>query len=132
MYVYTLGNGVVSWLSRLQKIVVLSTMETEYVAATKVWKEMVWRKNLFGEVRFEQKDCTLFSDSQSTMHLAKNMIFHVRMKHIDIIYHIIRTFLEKRQMSLEKVHTSVNHANMPMKIVPPYNAKLCATSIGLR
>jgi len=38
-YVFTLGSGAVSWVSRLQKIVALSTMEVEYVAATEACKE---------------------------------------------------------------------------------------------
>jgi len=41
-YVFTLGSRAVSWASRLQKIVALSTTEAEYVAATEACKELIW------------------------------------------------------------------------------------------
>ena len=40
-YVYTLGGTIINWVSKLQKIVVLSTIEVEYVAVTKASKEMI-------------------------------------------------------------------------------------------
>jgi len=127
-YVYTLGSGAVSWVSRLQKIVALSTTEAEYIAATEACKEMVWLKAFMGELDMEQSDCTLYSDSQSAIHLAKNSAFHTRMKHIDIRYHFIRSLLEDRQLSLTKIHTDDNPAYMLTKTVPPDKLKLCATS----
>lgn len=77
-------------------------------------------------------DCTLFNDSQSMIHLERNLTFHARMKHIDIIYHFICLFLEDRQMPLEKVHTNLNLVDMPTKVVPLYKVKLCVTLICLR
>jgi hypothetical protein len=41
-YVFTIGGTVVSWISKLQKVVSLSTMEAEYVVATEASKEMIW------------------------------------------------------------------------------------------
>jgi len=50
VYVFTLRSGVVSWVLRLQKIVVLSTMEVEYVAVTEAYKELIWLKNFYERV----------------------------------------------------------------------------------
>jgi hypothetical protein len=130
-YVFTLGSGAVSWVSRLQKIVALSTMEAEYIAATEACKEMVWLKAFLGELGMEQSDCTLFSDSQSAIHLAKNSAFHARTKHIDIRYHFIRSLLEDGQLTLTKIHTKENPADMLTKVVPPDKLRFCATSVGL-
>lgn len=41
-YVFTLGCAAIGWVSRLQKIVTISTTEAEYVAATKVCMKMIW------------------------------------------------------------------------------------------
>ncbi len=77
----------VSWVSRLQKIVTLSTTEAEYVAVTEAALEMIWLKAFLGELGLKQEDSVLFSDSQSAIHLAKNPVFHARTKHIDLTFH---------------------------------------------
>ena len=41
-YVFTIGGTTISWISKLQKVVALSTIEEEYVAATEASKEMNW------------------------------------------------------------------------------------------
>uniref|UniRef100_A0A2N9IPG8 Integrase catalytic domain-containing protein n=1 Tax=Fagus sylvatica TaxID=28930 RepID=A0A2N9IPG8_FAGSY len=71
-YVYTLGGIAVSWVSRLQKIVALSTTEAEYVAVTEAGKEMVWLQGFLEELGQRQKKGILHSDSQSAIFLAKN------------------------------------------------------------
>ena len=48
-YVLTLAGGLVSWISKLQNIVSLSTMEAEYIVASHDWKEEIWLKGLLGE-----------------------------------------------------------------------------------
>ena len=64
-YVYTLGGTAVSWVSRLQKIVALSTTEVEYVAVTDAGKEMVWLQGFLEELGQRQKKGILHSDSQT-------------------------------------------------------------------
>jgi hypothetical protein len=41
-YVFTVGGTTISWVSKLQKVVALSTMKAEYVVATEASKEMIW------------------------------------------------------------------------------------------
>lgn len=64
-HVLTLGSAAVSWVSRLQKIVTISTTEAEYeyVAGMEACKEMVWLRSLIKELGKEQESCKLFSDS---------------------------------------------------------------------
>ena len=130
-YAFTLGSAAVSWVSRLQKIVTISTTEAEYVAATEACKELVWLKSLMKELGIEQDNCQLFSDSQSAIHLAKNSAFHSRTKHIDIKYHFIRSLLEDGQFSLEKIHTNENPADMLTKVITVEKLKSCSASVGL-
>jgi ATP-binding cassette subfamily B (MDR/TAP) protein 1 len=130
-YVFTLGSAAVSWVSRLQKIVTISTTEAEYVAATEACKEMVWLRSFMKELGKEQDNSKLFSDSQSAIHLAKNAAFHSRTKHIDIKYHFIRSLLEDGQFTLEKIHTRDNPADMFTKVVTVEKLKSCSASVGL-
>jgi ATP-binding cassette subfamily B (MDR/TAP) protein 1 len=131
-YVYTLGSTAVSWVSRLQKLVTLSTTEAEYVAVTEAAKEMIWLKAFLGELGLKQENSVLFSDSQSAIHLAKNPVFHARTKHIDLRYHFIRSLLEEGELLLEKILGSQNPADMLTKSVTIEKLKLCSTSVGLR
>ncbi|KAI4332152.1 hypothetical protein L6164_017083 [Bauhinia variegata] len=60
----------------------------------------------------------LESDSQSAIHLSKNLTFHSRSKHIEVRYHWIRDALERKQFSLEKIHTDDNGSDMMTKTLP--------------
>ncbi|GJR12854.1 retrovirus-related pol polyprotein from transposon TNT 1-94 [Tanacetum coccineum] len=71
-YVFTLSDRIVSWVSKLQSVVAMSTMEAEYVAAAQTSKEAVWLKMLLEELGHEQDNITLFCDNQSTLYLARN------------------------------------------------------------
>ncbi|CAM8972742.1 unnamed protein product [Rhodiola kirilowii] len=130
-YVFTLGGTAISWASKLQKIVALSTAEAEYVAVTEASKEMVWLQNFLCELGKEQGGSTLYSDSQSAIHLAKNPAFHSRTKHIELKYHYIRHLLEKKILQLMKIDGSKNPADMLTKAVTLEKLKLCMASTSL-
>ena len=102
-YMFTVGNTIVSWMSRLQKTMTLSTTEAKYVAMTEAIKEMIWLHGLLTELGFKQEKNVLYSDSQSAIHLAKNSAFHSRTKHIGLRYHFIRSLLEDEVLKLEKI-----------------------------
>ena len=84
-YAFLIDGGAVSWGSRKQELVTLSTAEAEYVAATHAAKEGIWLRRLIGEV-FEPivGPTTLYCDNQSAVAIATNGNFHARTKHIDI------------------------------------------------
>ncbi|KAG9446519.1 hypothetical protein H6P81_012647 [Aristolochia fimbriata] len=129
-YVFTVGGIAVSWVSKLQKVVALSSTEAEYVAATKASKEYIWLKSLMNELGFDNA-CRLYSDSQSAIHLAKNSAFHSRTKHIHLRYHFIRTLLEEGQLKLEKIDGKKNPADMLTKPVEGQKLSLCSTMVNL-
>ena len=81
-YVMTYEGGAVSWQSRLQKTVVLSTTEAEYMAAVEAGKEILWMKDFIGELSIRQDEYRLYFDSQSAIHLANNVAYHSRTKYI--------------------------------------------------
>jgi hypothetical protein len=93
-YVFTIGGTTVSWISKLQKVVALSTTEAEYVASTEASKEMIWLQRFMEELGKKQENNRLYCDSQSAVHLAKNSTFHSKTKHIQLRYQFIRSALE--------------------------------------
>ena len=74
-YLMTFSEGVVSWQSRLQKCVALSTTEVEYIAAAKACKELLWMKHFIHELGFKQQHYMAYCDNQSAIYLSKNSTF---------------------------------------------------------
>eukprot|EP00253_Pinus_taeda_P022944 PITA_22944 len=79
-----------------------------------------------------QDNIKLFCHSQSAIHLAKNPAYHSKSKHIPIKYHFLRQVITERGVSLEKVHTKENCADMFTKQVLLEKLRWCLASLGLR
>jgi len=62
-YVFTVGGTTISWVSKLQSVVVLSTIEVEYVVATEASKEMIWLQRFLDELGKKLELGRLYSDS---------------------------------------------------------------------
>ena len=93
----------------------MSTIETEYVAASEACKEAIWLARLVGDLGINVEMPVLHCDSQSAIQLAKNPVFHAKTKHVDVKYHFIREVLEDKRVELVKVHTSKNPADLLTK-----------------
>ena len=130
-FLMTFAGGAVSWQSKLQKCVALSTTEAEYIAITEGCKEALWMRRFLDELGLRQDKYVVFSDSQSAIHLSKNSSFHSRSKHIDVRYHWIRDLLETKQLHLAKVHTSENGSDMLTKTLPKEKLEACRRRAGL-
>lgn len=117
-YVFQIGGNTVSWRSRLQYIVALSTTEAEYMALAEATKEALWLKGITSEFGYEQKSVEVFCDSQSALCLARNSVFHERMKHIDVRLHFIRDVVADGSVVVTKIGTLENPADILTKSVP--------------
>ena len=76
-----------SWKSKLQKCVALSTIEAEYIVIIEASKELLWMKKFLQELGLQQERYLLYCDSQSVIYLSKNPTFHFKSKHIDVRCH---------------------------------------------
>ncbi|MCO5546935.1 hypothetical protein L7F22_000374 [Adiantum nelumboides] len=130
-YVFTFTGGAVSWISRLQKCVALSTTEAEYVAATEASKEALWLMRLVEEVGIKSQVPVLHCDSQSAIMLARNPVFHAKTKHIEVKYHFIRSVLDDKSITLVKVHTDDNPADLLTKSLPAERFAYCRQMMGI-
>lgn len=90
-YVFLLGTGAISWSSKKQPVVTLSTTEAEFFAAASCACQGVWLRRIIGNLGHSQDGCTtIFCDNTSTIKLSKNPIMHERSKHIDVRFHFLR------------------------------------------
>ncbi|XP_040367425.1 secreted RxLR effector protein 161-like [Rosa chinensis] len=130
-YVFTCGEGPVSWKSTLQAVTTLSTTEAEYMALTEASKEAIWLNGLASEFGIHQEGVVVKCDSQSAIHLAKNQVFHARTKHIDVRYHRIRDWVEFGNIIVEKVHTNDNAADCLTKPIVVEKFRHCLNLLSI-
>src|ERR1700688_4654528 len=89
-----MAGGAVSWSSKKQTSVALSTVEAEYVVATHVTKQVLWHRSLFAELDFDfLTTSTIFTDNQAAISISHHPEFHSRTKHIDIAHHFVRDLI---------------------------------------
>jgi hypothetical protein len=81
-------------MSKRQGVVALSTIETEYMAATHGIKEVLWLQRLCSSIGFVQKSLTIGCDSSSAIFLTKNPSYHSKIKHIDVQFHFVKDMVE--------------------------------------
>ena len=86
-YIIKLASGAVSWVSRKQKTVALSSTEAEYMCLSDTTRQIVWIESLFKELNFDISNIALCGDNQGAIFLASNPAQEHRSKHIDIRYH---------------------------------------------
>jgi transposase InsO family protein len=132
-YAFLIDGGAVSWSSKRQEIVSLSTTESEYVAATHGMKEALWLRSLLSETFGPFTGATtLFSDNQAAIALTRDHQYHSRTKHIDVRYHFIRWVIEKGSLRLIYCPTNDMVADTLTKALPSVKVKHFAAGLGLR
>lgn len=131
-YAFIINGGVVSWRSRKQEIVTLSTAEAEYVALTHAAKEALWLRRFIHELTGSIITPTmLLCDNQSAIFLTKNENYNARTKHIDIRYHFIRSTIQDGQIELQHCPTTEMVADIFTKPLPASKFMDLAHSLGL-
>ncbi|KAE8675530.1 Chromomethylase 1, putative isoform 4 [Hibiscus syriacus] len=116
-YVFKVAGATVSWVSKLQSVMAISTTDAEYIAATQASKEIIWLKMLLEELGHNQEYVSMFCDSQSALHLARNPAFHSRTNHIRVQYHFICEKVEEGTVDMQKIHTKDNIADFMTKAI---------------
>ena len=112
-YVFIMAGGPVSWSSKRQATVALSTVEAEYVAMSRCAQQMVWTHSWLSEVDIEYvSPGVIKGDNRGAIALSKNTKDHGKVKHIDIRHHYIRELIQSGAISLEHVSSSDNLADL--------------------
>ena len=100
-----LGRSLVSWSSKNQNSVALSTAEAEYIAAGSCCAQILYLKQTLLDYGVVLEKVPLLCDNESTIKLVNNPVQHSRTKHIDIRHHFLRDHVAKNDISLEGVST---------------------------
>ncbi|GJV56428.1 putative ribonuclease H-like domain-containing protein [Tanacetum coccineum] len=110
-----LGQRLISWQCKKQTIVATSTTEAEYVAAANCYGQVLWVQNQLLDYGFNFMNTKIHIDNESTICIVKNPVYHSKTKHIEIRHHFIRDCYEKKLISVEKIHTDLNVADLLTK-----------------
>jgi len=131
-YAYLSGGATISWASKLQATVALSTAEAEYVATSFAAREAIWLRKLFTELHLpDPSPVELRTDNQSSMAIAKNPVHHQRTKHIDVAHHFIRGALEDGTIALSYCPSAEMAADVLTKPLPKTTHHHCLELLGI-
>jgi len=131
-YIIKLGSNVISWKSKKQPTVSLSTTEAEYIALTEITSELLWFKNLLMELGYKfTEPIKIHEDNQSCIKMATSNSNKSRAKHLDIKYHFIKEHVDSKTIELNYVPTNEQIADTLTKALPRSQFELLRKEIGL-
>jgi len=131
-YIVKIGSGVVSWQSKRQSIVALSTTEAEYMAACEAGKEIVWMRKMLQELGFPMPTSSvLYMDNQSAIQVAKHPEHHGRMKQLDLSWFWLRDVVDQGTISPTYVPTGDMTADLLTKALPRLKVEYFCQQMGL-
>ncbi|GAU45883.1 hypothetical protein TSUD_401080, partial [Trifolium subterraneum] len=117
-YIFYFGEAPISWCSKKEPIVALSSCEAEYIAASLITCQTIWLRNLIEEISLVKcNTVTLKVDNVSAINLAKNPIAHGRSKHIEMRFHYHREQVNNGNLTLEYCKSEEQVADLFTKAV---------------
>ena len=135
-YVFILAGAPISWSSKRQQIIAISTMDAEYIAATEAAKDAVWIRNFINDLAIPEYfvgSIPLYIDNNSALKLIRNPEFHSRSKHFDAKYHFIREkVMDTKEISTLRVGTKDNLADILTKGLARPTHQDLTERLGLR
>jgi len=107
------GGVPISWCSKKESIVALSSCEAEYITASMSACQDVWLNTLMQEIKVKNsREVKLFVDNKSAINLAKHLVAHGRSKHIETRFHFLRDQVNKGKLILEYCKTELQVAKI--------------------
>src|ERR1044072_8623112 len=100
-----LGKCLISWTSKRQSTISLSTAEAEYVAAGSCCTQLLWVKHQLEDYNIHEHILPLLYNKTSAINITKNPVQHSRTKHIEIKHHFIRDHVSKGHIDISYIHT---------------------------
>ena len=123
-YVISYANCPICWKSQLQPHIALSSSEAEYIGLSSALREAIPIINLMDEMQAvgllripaaAKVHCKVFEDNIGALEMAKEHKFRPRTKHIHIKYHHFRAYVDNNRISIHKIHTNHQHADLLTK-----------------
>ena len=118
-YLFFMSGAVVTWCSKKQPVISVSSTEAELYALSEIVREGIWIRMLLKELQEELKDPTVINqDNKSTIAIAKNPIHHQRVKHIEVKMNHLRQYLDNKDLVLKWCPTEEMIADVLTKALP--------------
>ena len=131
-YTIMFGGGAISWYSKKQPTVALSTMEAEYMALSNTTCECLWIRELLTELRILPNGSTLINvNNQAAIKFTENSQFHAQSKHIDICHHFIWEHIASNEFLVQYYATENNLADIFTKALPKAKHEHFAKLLGM-
>jgi len=131
-YVFVLQGGAISWSSKLQPTVAVSTAEAEYMSAASAVKEALWLRKLMVDFVF---DCTapvlISCDNQAALKLLVNPVVSARSKHIDVLHHFARERVARKEVGFAYCRTDDMIADCLTKPLSQDKLLKCCKGMGI-
>ena len=114
-YFIKMAKGLISWTSRAQKTIALSSTEAEYMALSDCSHQVVWMHTLLGELSYQMKAIPICGDNQGSIFISSNPVTKKRSKHIDIHYHYIREVISRNLAEVYYIEGEENPTDLLTK-----------------
>lgn len=127
-----MGKRLVSWLSKKQEAISLSTTEAEYIVAAGRCTQILWMKQMLRDMKVEYEEpITIFCDNSSTINISKNLVLHSKTKHISIKFHFLREQVNKGEVRLEYVPSKDQLVDIFTKPLPKDSIEYLREKLGV-
>ncbi|GJU45283.1 retrovirus-related pol polyprotein from transposon TNT 1-94 [Tanacetum coccineum] len=125
------GCCLTSWFSKKQTTLAISTTEAEYVSAEKACQQALWMKQALVDYDIKLDDIPVLCDNKGAIDLSKNHVLLSRTKHIEIRHHFLRENVQKGNITIEKVNSEDNIADILTKPLKREPFNLLRLGLGL-
>ena len=131
-YVYLAGGGAITWMSKKQSVVAMSSTDAEYVALSEAGHEACWLRSLYQELGYDQaKPTQIRCDNNGAITMACNPQFHKQAKHIDIRWHWICNLVEEETIDVQSCRDPEQTADILTKVLAHPKHKKHCNEMGL-
>nr|GFC02673.1 copia protein [Tanacetum cinerariifolium] len=127
-----LGEKLVSWSSKKQDCMALSTTKAEYVSLSACCAQVLWMRTQLTIYSFHFDKIPIYYDSKSAIAISCNAVQHSRTKHIIVRYHFIKEHVEKGTIELYFVKTEYQLADIFTKALPTDRFNYLVHRLGMR
>ncbi|GKB90559.1 hypothetical protein Tco_0962831 [Tanacetum coccineum] len=127
-----LGDKLVSWSSKKQKSIAISSTEEEYISLSGCCSQILWMRSQLTDYGFQFNKIPLYCNNKSAIALCCNNVQHSRAKHIDIRYHFINEQVENGIVELYFVRTEYQLADIFTKPLPQERFNFLIDKLGMK
>jgi hypothetical protein len=126
-----LNGAAITWQSKRQPTVAMSSTEAEYMAAAAAVKESLWLRKLLADFRIDVSTVDIYADNQSAIKLLRNPISSARSKHIDVTHHFARERVARKEVAFHYITTTAQVADVLTKPLPMAQHHFCCKGMGV-